>query len=486
MKITLYRAFYIACCAAFVSLLSGCAGSFYSLAVDEPGQLKYAKPLNGGIAVQTYLFGCTNFSHKIYVDDSEQLWLYCDGYYQEAYSQFVSAGPAATPIKHDGRSSSGRDKINALRSRMTEIKLDKCKNFLWCGSYRKSGYDEMYVSVDTAAGDTYFEYVSYRPILEKMAAYYPFLEGRAAAPETLALVNQSFLDKFIDEGRATQRIMSSPDKSSLERSKSFALRLGISSRKSISGAYSRRYYELDYADSFKRAKNKSDWQVFVKAYRNYDPSGLVRQAELKLIAIYRGEKTATGFSQAFKLSRDKADFNSLQAAAKNSADLTLLANAVFDIATNKGQFLNVSFDFNNVKLNTREQTNAGVFSNYEFFGVQAISGSGSIRPAANSPLAHSKGKYRVVLLAELSIQRSKQVRSSVVGNQDTSSNIAESKEIEVILAPPYKERFSVDFGNNNLIYFDRGSRGGFTAIWPDVDPKITISVKSIESIDSQQ
>ena len=120
---------------------------------------------------------------------------------------------------------------------------------------------------------------------------------------------------------------------------------------------------------------------------------------------------------------------------------------------------------------------------YNFTLLHPIKGSISVHLNPKSPIKLTQGHYRLVLNATVFVPRRENRRSSWEGNYDGEHNQNSTKQIVIELRPPHY-RSSVDYELEpaNLAFFQRGSAGGYKAIWSTGDPKVTFSYQSMELI----
>lgn len=466
---------FASACIIAAASLQGCGSTAgivyngYSLnTYTKANSASYGENRRGSL-VKAETWGYLN-TVELYMDNDKQLWLY----YRFTYPEIIRIGPDPSLKKH---SNEDAEKFKRTLSRIT---LKKCLSNKLCADIKSAGYTNFIAEANgTNISARYFDYSIAK---REFYGIYQYFDGNVAWDDVS--INTDYRDAIFDADIAANRIRNISSKENLQKSRAFASFAGVETYPLLISSYNKRYKELDYEDAFHRADSVGSYLNFIENYNDYDPKGLVSEARQKVADIYRKQNSALGYWQAFDLLGEKSDFLNLQRAAKNSTDLTLLANAVFKISNNPGQFFTVNFSFNGTQLKTREKTNAGIFSMYEFFGSQSIGGKGTIAPSKNSPLLHSRAGYRVKLVASLKIPRVRQVRSNVLGDSDKSPETSASKEITLDMLPPYKQSFEVDFGDVSLIYFDRGSRGGFTADWIIGDPKITFKITSVQTIEN--
>lgn len=100
-----------------------------------------------------------------------------------------------------------------------------------------------------------------------------------------------------------------------------------------------------------------------------------------------------------------------------------------------------------------------------------------------SPLMPKFIKFKVILQSDLEANSHKQRRSKWLGNldEDFTNRNSNTKEV-LIYANSLTNRYVENIKLENIVYFDRGSANGFTAIWPTNNAKISTRITNVECV----
>lgn len=247
---------------------------------------------------------------------------------------------------------------------------------------------------------------------------------------------------------------------------------------------------IGYVDAFKYSKNIQDIRnadnlavtntdkLLVEKVLSSNLNEKDEEQKALLIKIYRNKNNIDSYIKAYNLSKNKNDLRKSYEFAKNSEEKAKIEKLVFESLQNKDGLIHVEMNLEKATFDDK-QTNGGMFSKATIYGYVYPRGNVSIRLNNNLPYQPTYGIYNVKLTFKTEIPRNYQLRSSWLGNKDKTDDISIDDIVEFQLKPPYN-KLSKDFyfEGKTIAYFDRGSQGGYTAIWPSDDAKV--SLKNVE------
>jgi len=243
-------------------------------------------------------------------------------------------------------------------------------------------------------------------------------------------------------------------------------------RSNYMAAYSLASDRSDLLKVLELTNTMQDLEVFLKSYTDADA---VIKAKTKLIKLYRKRGGYEGYYLAYKLLNKTDDLEKAYDKAKTVKQKATMEKLVFDIVKTKGSMVNIDLSLNNPSF-SKSNSGGGLLSQSTQYGYMSTYGDLFVSfDKKNLPFQPKYGEYKVSVVLELTIPRSKQVRSKWVGNRDTDANVTETTIVSLYLSPPYnKIKKKFDFIDKAFLYFDRGSTGGFTAIWPSDNPSVKV------------
>jgi len=230
----------------------------------------------------------------------------------------------------------------------------------------------------------------------------------------------------------------------------------------------------DGEDVLKRSNTINTLKIFLTNHEQRNHK-ITKKAKNKLQKLYREDDTYESYTASYKLLNKTYDLEKAYDKAKTVKQKAAMENLVFDMIKTKGSMVNIDLTLKTPSF-SKNNSGGGFFSQSTQYGYMSTYGDLFVSfDKKNLPFQPKYGEYKVSVVLELTIPRSKQVRSKWVGNRDAKANVTETTTVSLYLLPPYnKIKKGFNFMDKTFVYFDRGSTGGFTAIWPSDYPSVKV------------
>lgn len=247
----------------------------------------------------------------------------------------------------------------------------------------------------------------------------------------------------------------------------------------------RERYEAYFLAANQNSSSPEQMKDFIVNFARNDPDKKVPSVFLKLIQRMRAEKTFEGYYNAYLLMQSAEDAKSAYNLMRTDEHRAMMEHLAVTTLQDKSRLLALDLRLDSTSTKTSEGS-CWIGCHYNFTAYRPIAGSVTVKAnIPNSPIKLKLGTYKINLFATASISRQKQVRSQTiwVSNFDGAENQVVNREISVTLSPPnYSATVPLEFDPLTIAFFDRGSAGGYTAIWATDNASTSVSFKSLELI----
>lgn len=242
-----------------------------------------------------------------------------------------------------------------------------------------------------------------------------------------------------------------------------------------------------YLDAYRAASGPSatpeSMKEFLVEFAKNDIDKKAPEVFMALIQRMRNQKTFEGYYQAYLLLQDPADAKAAYRLVRNDADRTKMEYLAVSTLQDKSRLLNLSARLN-ASSTQSDEGGCLMFCKYNFTASRKVSGQLTVSAKrSGSPIKLKMGTYRVHFDVETRLPRWK-IEKAWHGNTDSQSDYNSTSTLSVLLAPPnYTATINHTFANWDVTFFQRGSVGGYTAIWATGDGQVRLRFKSMELVE---
>ncbi len=237
-----------------------------------------------------------------------------------------------------------------------------------------------------------------------------------------------------------------------------------------------------YDDAYRAATSPEKMKDFIVAFARNDPDNRVREVFVRLIGLMRKQNTFEGYYNAYLLLQEPADLKQASRLARTNEHKAQIEHMAVATLVDKSRLI----DFTLSPTRTSSESGEGGCwwgCKYNFSLLRPIKGSISVQLNPRSPIKLTQGHYRLVLNATVFVPRVENRKSVWEGDYDGAHDQNSNKQIVIELHPPhYRASVNYELEAAYLGFFQRGSAGGYKAIWSTGDPKVTFSYQSMELI----
>jgi hypothetical protein len=203
----------------------------------------------------------------------------------------------------------------------------------------------------------------------------------------------------------------------------------------------------------------------------------------RLKTIYIQTRNFSGMYQIFKIDSKVETLKQASQFASTIDDFRSLETASVKLLKVPARQFVVSADFSSASVSSNVKQNMGVFANFTANVFREFKGKVVVTQAEKPPIPLKYGRYAVWLNLDLVMSREEQMRSRVLRSYTKSNDVRKSTLVRVELDPiSFSGSSEFSFGAIESGYFQSGSAGGFTAIFPTSDPVLQISISSINEL----
>lgn len=243
----------------------------------------------------------------------------------------------------------------------------------------------------------------------------------------------------------------------------------------------RERYDRMAADALAPQATPEQMRDFLVEFGRDDPDRKAPQVFLALINRMRAQNTFEGFYNAYLLLQDPADAREAFRLSRGDAQRAQLENMAVSTLADKSRLLDLQFQIQ--PGSTRSGDGDCVMPcKLNFRASRTVSGTVSVRPrGGDSPIRLRYGTYKLTFEAELMLPRWFLRDVSQLGKADHRSDDVRKSVVTVTIGPPnYSANVSFQFDPIDLVFFERGSWGGYTAYWADGDARASIRLRGME------
>lgn len=251
----------------------------------------------------------------------------------------------------------------------------------------------------------------------------------------------------------------------------------------------RERYDAAYTSASGTSATPEQMKDFLVEFARQDPDKKAPVVFLALINKMRAQNTFEGYYQAYLLIKDPADAKAAYKLVRTDEHRAKMEAIAVTTLADKSRLLDMELTMIPSSTSSREgDCSAGFFGiktcRYNFTANRVVRGNLTIRAKqSGSPIKLKMGTYKVTLTKEYNLPRWGIQESSFLGNFNRRSNESGSESISMILSPPnYSASIPVNFGNLEVVFFQRGLLGGYTTYYADGDANATVRFKSMELI----
>lgn len=231
---------------------------------------------------------------------------------------------------------------------------------------------------------------------------------------------------------------------------------------------------------------------FLVEFGKYDPDKKAPQVFVALINKMRAQNTFEGYYQAYLLIKDPADAKAAFKLVRNDDHRAKMEAIAVTTLADKSRLLDMDLAIAPSSTSSSEGSCSGGLlgffgfapCKYNFTANRSVNGNLTIRAKPiGSPIKLRMGTYKVTLSKELVFSRWGIQESNVLGSFNRRSDQTTNESMTVTLSPPnYSATVPINFGNLQVVFFQRGSVGGYTTYYADGDARATVRFRSMELV----
>lgn len=243
----------------------------------------------------------------------------------------------------------------------------------------------------------------------------------------------------------------------------------------------RERYDNVFVDANRPDATPEQMKDFLVEFARSDPDKRAGPIFLKLVQRMRAQNSFEGFYHAYLLLQEPKDAKAASRLVRTDEHRRMMENVAVASLVDKSRLLDLDLRLDTTATKIAEGS-CWMLCRYSFKALRPLKGVVTLRAnVSGAPIKLQIGTYKVTLTATATMPRSKQVRSSWVGNFDGSNDQVISKDFTVTLAPPnYTATVPFDLGMLDLAFAERGSAGGYTLIWATGNATTTANFKLME------
>ncbi|MDP1609943.1 MAG: hypothetical protein Q8M11_02710 [Sulfuritalea sp.] len=237
-------------------------------------------------------------------------------------------------------------------------------------------------------------------------------------------------------------------------------------------------YHRDYAAATTPEKRYQ----FLLDYVSKDPENKVGGVFSKLMQDFRDLNTFEGYYRAYLIAQLPSDAKMAQKLAATDEHRTKMEHLAVVTLADKNRLFD--FDLRLINNGTRKaEGSCWMFCKYNFAANKPLSGSLTVKQRGDSPIKIRYGRYKVTLAARVNLPRHLQRKSGWTGDYDGADDQTYNVETSVEVAPGHLATpKNIDLGTLEIAAFERGSAGGFHAIWATNNPTVSMRIKQVDLI----
>lgn len=237
-------------------------------------------------------------------------------------------------------------------------------------------------------------------------------------------------------------------------------------------------YHRDYAEASTPEKRYQ----FLMDYAAKDPENKVGGVFSKLMQDFRNLNTFDGYYRAYLIAQMPSDAKMAQKLATTDEHRSKMEHlAVVTLADKTRLF---DFDLRLSNSDTRKsEGSCWMFCKYNFAANKPLSGTLTVKQRNDAPIKIRYGRYKVTLAARVNLPRHQQRKSRWTGDYDGADDQSHTLETTVEITPGnLSATKNVDLGTLAIAVFERGSAGGFHAIWATGNSTVSMRIKNVDLI----
>lgn len=242
-----------------------------------------------------------------------------------------------------------------------------------------------------------------------------------------------------------------------------------------------------YDAAYKIASNPNatpeEMKDFLVEFGKYDPDKKAPVVFMALINKMRAQNTFEGYYQAYLLVKDPADAKAAFKLVRNDEHRTKMEAIAIVTLADKSRLLDMELSMTPSSTSSREGS-CYWFCRYNFTANRPVSGTVTLRAkTTGTPIKLKMGTYKVTLSTQLIAPRWGIRDSAFKGSFNRRADETTNGTVTLTLSPPnYTASIPVSFGNVQVVFFERGSAGGYDLFYATGDATTVLRFKSMELI----
>ncbi len=227
----------------------------------------------------------------------------------------------------------------------------------------------------------------------------------------------------------------------------------------------------------------NEMKDFLVEFSNNDPDKKAPAVFLDLINKMRAQNTFEGYYQTYMLIKDPADAKAAFKLVRNDEHREKMEAIAVATLADKSRLLNMSLSVNNSQTKS-DEGGCLFFCNYNFTASRKVVGRITLKAkTSGTPIKLRIGTYRVTLNTQLYTPRWGIRESAILGNFSKKADNLTNRTITLTLSPPnYTASAEIDFGEAPVVFFQRGSVGGYDLFYATGDANASVHFKSMELV----
>jgi hypothetical protein len=220
---------------------------------------------------------------------------------------------------------------------------------------------------------------------------------------------------------------------------------------------------------------------FLVEFANNDPDKRAPGVFLKLIQLMRDQNTFEGYYNAYLLLQDPQDATMASRLARKEEHKAMIEHMAVATLADKGRLLDFNLRLDSTSTSSHEGS-CWLLCNYNFTASRPVRGTLTVRAKkSGAPVKLTHGTYSVTIASTVRLPRYGNRRTKLFGDSSGADDQVLTNNFQVTLRPPdYAATIPVDLGTMTVAFFERGSLGGYSAVWANGDPNITLTFNRMD------
>ncbi|QPL56068.1 hypothetical protein [Vibrio navarrensis] len=256
---------------------------------------------------------------------------------------------------------------------------------------------------------------------------------------------------------------------------------------SLKKAYDLSGEKQDLASISKILTSENDYEKYLKDFAKTKYQDVYQQTKETYVALLRDKGQFLAQFRAYQLTLLPSDGQKSQQLAKTTEHHKTLEAFAFESIKNKDGLFRLELTDLDSSVDGRKISRWGLASEYSYEVNATASVGYQLRLGSNATFIPEYHDFNVVIEFSFNLPLEKEVKAKLFGTSTTKPHISLEQVVSSRLSSDNATaRNAVRFGAFQTAYFDRGTLGGYTAVYPDGVAKISAEIKSVSLVAAKE